>query len=54
MTAMDHHHRDVITRLKTPTRELRDAIPDVWAGFADLHQHAMADGAEGVGLFRDR
>ena len=36
---------DVIHELRQPTRELRAAIPDVWAGFSDMHQAAMADGA---------
>jgi AhpD family alkylhydroperoxidase len=36
---------DVIDELRQPTRELRRSIPDVWAGFAALHEHAMAPGA---------
>ncbi|HEX6310776.1 MAG TPA: carboxymuconolactone decarboxylase family protein [Acidimicrobiia bacterium] len=35
----------MIDELKQPTRELRRAIPDVWAGFGQLHQAAVADGA---------
>jgi AhpD family alkylhydroperoxidase len=31
--------------LGRPTRELREAIPDAWSGFAALHDAAMADGA---------
>jgi AhpD family alkylhydroperoxidase len=39
------HYRDVITELKEPTRSFRRATPDVWAGFAQLHQAAVAEGA---------
>jgi AhpD family alkylhydroperoxidase len=39
------HHQDVIDELRGPTRALRDAIPDTWAGFAEMHKHAVADGA---------
>ena len=38
----DYH--DVIKDLAGPTRELRDATPEVWAGFTALHQAAVADG----------
>ena len=31
--------------LRQPTRDLRKAIPDTWAGFGELHRSAMADGA---------
>jgi AhpD family alkylhydroperoxidase len=41
---MGHFH-DVATELRGPTRDLRKAIPDTWAGFASLHQSAMAEGA---------
>jgi AhpD family alkylhydroperoxidase len=41
---MGHFH-DVATDLRTPTRDLRRAIPDTWGGFAELHRAAMADGA---------
>ena len=40
---MGHYH-DLIQDLRQPTRELRDAIPEVWAAFAELHKHAVADG----------
>ncbi len=40
---MNHYH-DVIADLRQPTRDLRDAIPDVWDGFAQLHKAAVADG----------
>lgn len=38
-------YRVVIDELKEPTRELRRAIPEVWAGFGRLHQAAVDDGA---------
>lgn len=41
---MEHFH-DLLDDLKEPTRSLSRAIPDAWAGFAHLHQAAMADGA---------
>lgn len=41
---MGHFH-DVATDLREPTRDLRKAIPDTWAGFAAMHKSAMADGA---------
>lgn len=40
---MGHAH-DVIDELRSPTRSLRQATPDVWAGFGQLHQAAVADG----------
>jgi AhpD family alkylhydroperoxidase len=40
---MTHFH-DVISDLRQPTRELKDVIPDAWAGFAALHEHALASG----------
>jgi AhpD family alkylhydroperoxidase len=36
---------DIIDALKEPTRSLRRAAPEVWAGFQELHQAAVADGA---------
>lgn len=41
---MGHYH-DVAADLREPTRELRKAIPETWAGFAAMHKSAMADGA---------
>jgi AhpD family alkylhydroperoxidase len=38
-------YREVIAGLAAPTRELKQAIPDVWDGFSALHQAAMAEGA---------
>lgn len=37
-------YRQVADDLRQPTRDLRDAIPETWAGFAELHSHAVADG----------
>jgi len=39
---MDFQH--VIHDLRQPTRDLRAAIPEIWAGFRDLHEASMADG----------
>jgi AhpD family alkylhydroperoxidase len=39
------HYTDVIGDLAEPTSSLRDASPDVWAGFGQLHKAAVADGA---------
>ena len=41
---MSKNH-ELIHELRQPTRDLRDAIPDTWAGFAALHRNAVADGA---------
>ncbi len=38
------HYHDVITELREPTRELRHAIPETWAGFGELHERALAPG----------
>ncbi len=38
-------YREVIGDLKEPTRSLRAASPEVWAGFGAMHQAAVADGA---------
>ncbi len=38
-------YADVANDLRAPTRALRKAIPDTWAGFGALHQAAVADGA---------
>lgn len=40
---MDHHH-EVLQELREPTKSLRRAIPETWAGFVALHEAAMADG----------
>src|SRR5579859_7938210 len=39
------HYSDVVAALAEPTRSLREAAPDVWAGFGHLHKAAVADGA---------
>ena len=44
VAGMEHHHQ-IIDDLRQPTRDLRDAIPEVWQGFAALHKAAVADGA---------
>ena len=40
---MTNYH-DVIDGLAGPTRELRQAAPEAWAGFGALHKAAVADG----------
>ena len=40
---MDHNHQ-LLSDLREPTRSLRHAIPEAWAGFQSLHGAAMADG----------
>lgn len=37
-------YTDIISELKTPTRSLRKASGDTWAGFASLHQAAVSEG----------
>lgn len=39
------HYTDVIAELAEPTRSLREASPEVWGGFGQLHKAAVADGA---------
>lgn len=49
-------YTDKLAELREPTRELRRAAPEVWAGFQALHAAAVAEGAlptrikEGVAL----
>jgi AhpD family alkylhydroperoxidase len=38
-------YKEVIADLTEPTKSLRDASPAVWAGFGELHQSAVAEGA---------
>ena len=38
-------YRDVISGLVQPTRDLREASPEVWEGFSALHEAAVANGA---------
>ena len=37
-------HGETIRELREPTRSLRHAIPETWAGFTGLHDAAMAEG----------
>jgi AhpD family alkylhydroperoxidase len=37
--------KEVLDELRVPTRELRKVAPDAWAGFGQMHDAAMADGA---------
>ena len=50
MGRMERHHHQIIDDLRQPTRDLRDAIPDVWKGFGALHSAAVADGAIPAGM----
>ena len=36
---------EMIDELREPTRSLRDAMPETWRGFSQLHAAALADGA---------
>ena len=38
------HHGETLQELRAPTRSLRHAIPDTWAGFLGLHDAALAEG----------
>ena len=38
-------HAEVIAGLREPTRALRQAAPDAWAGFGALHDATFAEGA---------
>jgi AhpD family alkylhydroperoxidase len=38
-------YKDVIAELAEPTRSLREASPEAWAGFSELHDAAMTSGA---------
>jgi AhpD family alkylhydroperoxidase len=37
-------HAETLRELREPTRSLQHAIPEAWAGFAGLHDAAMAEG----------
>ncbi len=39
-----NHGQDVLDGLKPHTRSLRERIPDVYAGFAQMHKASMAPG----------
>src|SRR6266571_5204837 len=43
--AYPRRHRDHGGELRVPTRELRHAIPQVYAGYKELHDAALAPGA---------
>jgi AhpD family alkylhydroperoxidase len=38
-------HAQVLKDLSAPISELRQAIPEVWAGYAQTHRAAMTEGA---------
>jgi AhpD family alkylhydroperoxidase len=38
-------YQETLQELRQPTRSLRHAIPDTWAGFLALHSAATAEGA---------
>jgi AhpD family alkylhydroperoxidase len=38
-------HGEMLRELREPTKDLRHAISDTWAGFVRLHDAAMAEGA---------
>lgn len=38
-------YTETLAELREPTRQLRHAIPEAWAGFTELHRAAMAPGA---------
>ncbi len=40
---MDQYHQ-LLSDLREPTKTLRRAVPETWAGFTTMHQAAMADG----------
>lgn len=42
---MTGHYHGVIDELRSPTRDLREAIPEAWKGFAALHEAAVGEGA---------
>ena len=39
------HYAEVIAELGEPTRSLREASSEAWAGFGQLHKAAVAEGA---------
>jgi AhpD family alkylhydroperoxidase len=41
---MDHHHQ-VLEDLKEPYAALREYVPGVLSGYAEIHKGAMGDGA---------
>lgn len=41
---MGGHSHDVMAELRDPTRAFRAAQPEAWAGFAEMHGAAVAEG----------
>lgn len=47
----DHtHHHDVLDELAPQHRDLRKAIPDVYAGFVEMSKAALAPGVVDAGI----
>ena len=46
---MGHWH-DVASDLAEPSRSLRQALPDTWGAFGQLHREAMKEGALSAAL----
>ena len=42
---MTNHYLDILMALHEPTRSLRHAVPEAWAGFLALHEGTMTDGS---------
>jgi len=42
---MAHHHHEVLSEIRESFAQLRQLIPDVSTGYANLHRAAMQDGA---------
>lgn len=42
--AEERKYSQVIADLRQPTRSLRDASPEAWAGFGQLHKAAVSEG----------
>jgi AhpD family alkylhydroperoxidase len=38
-------HQHVIDEMRAPVQQLREAVPDVFKAYADMHRAAMSDGA---------
>ena len=46
---MERYHQ-LLSELREPTKTLRRAVPDAWAGFVATHEAAMADGDVSTGV----
>jgi AhpD family alkylhydroperoxidase len=44
------HYQNLLGELRGPSKSLRRAIPETWAGFLDTHQAAMGEGAVSAAL----